>query len=106
MAGKELGHEEGASSVLHELRDLAPRQLTTEVKVDYFAKAFANCLLFEDDLQKRNRVESLFPIGLAHAGLGETIDAENRFLEVLCLDVNHLGVRMEIRWLRSVGTAK
>jgi hypothetical protein len=51
-------------------------------------------------------VDSLYLIGLAHAGLGETIDAENRFREVLSLDVNHLGVRMEIRWLRSVGTAK
>jgi integrase len=36
-------------------------------------------------------VDSLFLTGLAHAGLGETIDAESRFREVLSLDVNHLG---------------
>jgi len=106
LAERELGHEEAASRLLHELSDLALRQLTAEVKVDYFATSLPNFLLFEDDLQKRNRVDSLYLIGLAHAGLGETIDAENRFREVLSLDVNHLGVRMEIRWLRSVGTAK
>jgi tetratricopeptide (TPR) repeat protein len=106
LAEKELGHEEAASRLLHELRDLALLQLTTEVKVDYFATSLPNFLLFEDDLQKRNRVDSFYLIGLAHAGFGETIDAENRFREVLSLDVNHLGVQMEIRWLRSVGTAK
>ena len=106
LAEKELWHEAAASRLLHELSDLALRQLTAEVKVDYFATSLPNFLLFEDDLQNRNRVDSLYLIGLAHAGLGETIDAENRFREVLSLDVNHLGVRMEIRWLRSVGTAK
>jgi tetratricopeptide (TPR) repeat protein len=106
LAEKELGNEEGAFRLLHELRDLALRQLTAEVKVDYFATSLPNFLLFEDDLQKRNRVDSLYLIGLAQAGLGETIDAENRFREVLSLDVNHLGAQMEMRWLRSLGAAK
>jgi hypothetical protein len=43
---------------------------------------------------------------LLRVRLGETTNAENRFREALRLDVDHLGARMEIRWLRSVGTAR
>jgi len=103
LAKRELGHDETALRLLHELRDLALSQLSTEVEVDYFATSLPNFLLFEDDLAKRNRVDNLFLLGLAHAGLGEPIEAENRFREVLSLDVDHLGARMETRWLRSVG---
>jgi tetratricopeptide (TPR) repeat protein len=104
LAEKELGHEEAASQLLHELRDLAASQLTAEVKVDYFATSLPNFLLFEDDLQKRNRVNSLYLIGLAQLGLGEATEAENCFREVLSLDVNHLEAQQEMRWLRSVSS--
>ena len=39
-------------------------------KIDYFATSLPNMLLFEDDLQQRNRVESLLLSGLAAYGLG------------------------------------
>jgi len=104
LAEKELGHEGAASQLLHELRDLAASQLTAEVKVDYFATSLPNFLLFEDDLQKRNRVNSLYLIGLAQLGLGEATEAETCFREVLSLDVNHLEAQQEMRWLRSVSS--
>jgi hypothetical protein len=72
--------------------------------VDYFATSLPNFLLFEDDLQKRNRVNSLYLIGLAQLGLGEATEAENCFREVLSLDVNHLEAQQEMRWLRSVSS--
>jgi len=105
LAEKELGQMERALQLLHELRDLATRQLEAKVTADYFTTSLPNFLLFEDDLDMRNRVESLFLIGLSHVGLGEMTEAENRFREVLSLDVNHLGTRMEMRGLRSVRTA-
>jgi hypothetical protein len=106
LAEMELGKEDSALRLLHQLHKMALAQLMAEVKLDYFATSLPNFLLFEDDLQKRNRVDCLFLIGLAHAGLRETTDAEKRFREVLSLDANHLGAQVELRSLRSLGTTK
>lgn len=65
--------------------------------MDYFATSLPDFLLFEDDLAERNRVDNLFLMGLAHAGLGEATEAENLFRKVLSVDVNHLGAQVEMR---------
>ncbi|HXO96614.1 MAG TPA: DUF5107 domain-containing protein, partial [Chthoniobacterales bacterium] len=43
--------------------------LTRETHLDYFATSLPNLLLFEDDLQKRNRVDCLFLLALSELGL-------------------------------------
>ena len=50
-----LGRKEEAASLLRQMRDFAQKQMEAEVKIDYFATSLPNLLLFEDDLQKRNR---------------------------------------------------
>ncbi len=46
------------------------------MKIDYFATSLPNFLLFEDDVQERNQLDSLFVLALASLGLGEFADAE------------------------------
>ena len=48
-------------------------------------------LLFEDDLEKRNKIEALFLRGQALFGLGRTGDAKKLMGEVLELNQNHAG---------------
>src|SRR5260370_14361725 len=62
---RSLDRESEAVSVLEELRDFASRQLDAAVRIDHFATSLPNFLLFDDDLQKRNRSECLFLCGLA-----------------------------------------
>ena len=61
-----------------------------------------NFLLFEDDLQKRNRIGCLYLQGLAKLGLGLHEQAERSFREVLHLDASHLAAEYELRQLRSL----
>jgi len=96
LALRKLGDEKAARETLLKLLDDASRQESAEVKIDYFATSLPNFLLFEDDLQKRNRTEGLFLAGLAHAGLGEQDQAELKFRQVLAQDVNHLWARLEL----------
>ncbi len=96
LALRKLGDEEAACKALHKLLDDATRQEAAEVKIDYFATSLPNFLLFEDDLQKRNRTDCLFLAGLALSGLGQRRQADERFRQVLALDVNHLWARLEM----------
>ena len=95
LALRKLGDENAACKTLRELLDDATRQEAVEVKIDYFATSLPNFLLFEDDLQKRNRIDCLFLAGLAQSGLGQGKQAEEKFRQVLALDINHLWARLE-----------
>ena len=96
LALRSLGRESEAISVLEELLDFASRQLDAQVRIDYFATSLPNFLLFDDDLQKRNRTECLFLRGLAKLGLRRIEESAADFREALTLDVNHLWAQVEL----------
>lgn len=85
-----LGQVGQGQKVLHDLAEFAERQRNSTVKIDYFATSLPNMLLFEDDLQQRNRVECLVLSGLAAYGLNQSAKAQECLREVLVLDPNHL----------------
>jgi len=99
LALAELGQSGAARSLLLEMKQSAERQMHAEIKIDYFATSLPNFLLFEDDLAKRNRVDCLFAIALAEAGLDNRQAARERLQEVLSLDRNHLAAQEELRAL-------
>ena len=97
LALRRLGQCEAATSKLRGLLAFATEQMNKEVSIDYFATSLPNLLLFEEDAQKRNRIDALFLLGLAHEGLGHRREAKEAFAEVLTLDPSHLGARQELR---------
>lgn len=97
LALKKLGQDGAGTGKLRELLDFAARQTDREVAIDYFATSLPNFLLFEDDLQKRNRIDCLFLTGLAWLGLEQADEAKTAFRRVLSLDINHLGAQEELR---------
>lgn len=96
LALRAQGDESGCRQLLETLLAHAERQMQEEVKIPYFATSLPNFLIFEDDLQKRNRVQCLFLIALARLGLGETALARKTFSDVLALDINHLETQQEL----------
>jgi tetratricopeptide (TPR) repeat protein len=88
--------ENEAAGALNEMLQTAEAQMSAEIKIDYFATSLPNFLLFEDDLQKRNRVECLFLRGLAELGLGHRSGAAADLEEALRLDRNHLWAQLEL----------
>jgi tetratricopeptide (TPR) repeat protein len=99
---RELGNEEEAIAIFEELLCAAENLMREEAKIDYFATSLPNFLLFEDDLQKRQRTEGLFLRGLARRGLGRNDEALDDFRVVLDLDVNHIWAHIELqRWHSS-----
>lgn len=102
LAFRSLREERVATSLLQRLRKAAERQETAEVKIDYFATSLPNFLIFEDDLQKRNKVDSLFLRAMANLGLGEESDAIAGLRQVVHLDKNHLYALAELQRLKAL----
>jgi tetratricopeptide (TPR) repeat protein len=102
LALRSLARESEAVSLLEELLAFASQQLDEEVRIDYFATSLPNFLLFDDDLQKRNRTECLFLRGLAKLGLRRIEESAADFREVLTLDANHLWAQAELERIEAV----
>jgi tetratricopeptide (TPR) repeat protein len=105
LAIRSLGRDAEAATLLKELLDFGLRQKDAMVKIDYFATSLPNFLLFDDDLQKRNRIENLYLMGLARVGLGQVEQSAANFREVLALDANHLWAQAELERLEPLPTA-
>ncbi|WP_431088828.1 DUF5107 domain-containing protein [Paenibacillus sp. 8b26] len=91
MAWLQLGNVKEAKRRFNKLIDYAEKHLFDEVKIDYFAVSLPDFLVFEDDLNKRNRVHCLYMMGLGLLGLERNREAKERFDEVLSLEPNHQG---------------
>jgi len=101
LAAIALGEDARGRKILQELADFAELRRNSTVRIDYFATSLPNMLLFEDDLQQRNRVESLFLSGLAVLGLNQIAQAHEYLREVIALEPNHLYAL----WILQVNTA-
>jgi len=106
LALRSLGNESEAASEFGRLLDSAARQMTIVPKIDYFATSLPNFLLFDDDLEKRNRTECCYLMALAKLGLGRVEEACLDFRNVLALDGNHLWAQTELKRLESIPAAK
>ena len=105
LALQALGKREAAREVLSSLSDFARTQLKTKPRVDYFATSLPNLLLFDDDLDKRNRIESMLLSALAKHGLGEVESAVLDLQQLNAEDPNHLLVAEMLGWIQSDGGA-
>ncbi len=101
LAWRTLGEEDKARSRFNKLIAHGEKHLFDECKIDYFAVSLPDLAIWEDDLDKRNRIHCNYVMGLGHLGLGEK-DKACRFLqEALDLDVNHLGAQVHQNMIRS-----
>jgi tetratricopeptide (TPR) repeat protein len=89
LAWRQLGRRAKAERLLRNLlayaRDLAVRP----AEIDYFATSLPTMLLFDDDLQYRQRTAALFLQAQALLGLGETTKGRRLLYKVLARDPNH-----------------
>ena len=97
LAHRELGDEDATDELLRLLLAAARKRARTPVRIDYFATSLPTFLLFDDDIDARNRTECRYLAGLAQLGLGNTSAARLAFHEVLRADPNHLGAAARLR---------
>ncbi len=93
LAWIKLKNGEKATGIFRKLIDFGEKHLTDEINIDYFAVSLPDLLVFDADLNLRNKVHCLYLVGLGNLGLGNGCaeKAIQLFDEVLRLDKNHQG---------------
>lgn len=102
LAWRKLGSEKEAKRRFHKLVDYAEKHVRDDVKFDYFAVSLPDFLVFEDDLNKRNRIHCRFMRGLGLFGLGRTEEAREELQAALALDAHHAGARIHLALIDSI----
>lgn len=72
------------------------------VKIDYFAISLPDFLIFDDDLDLKNRIHCHYLMALGYLGLGEKVKALGHFKEGLLLEGNHQGIVGHLRELEDI----
>jgi len=91
LAWDKLGHPNEAKRRFNKLIDYAEKHLFDHVTMDYFAVSLPDFLVFEDDLNARNRIHCRFMRALGQLGLRRFDDALADLDEALSIDAGHLG---------------
>ena len=94
LARLKLGKREEAETIFDRLKNYGQAHLNDDIKMDYFAVSLPDFLVFDVDLNQRNRLHCLYMLGLGALGLGEVVTARDYFDEVLALNVYHLGASL------------
>ena len=94
LAHARLGHTRQAAEICRRLVDYGHAHVDDDVKMDYFAVSLPDFLVFDDDLNGRNRIHCQYMAALGHLGLAEYEQALQQFEAVLLLEPAHLGATL------------
>lgn len=88
MALLKLGDEKEAQNRFNKLIDYSDTHIDDDVKIDYFAVSLPDLLVFEEDLNKKNRLHCLFMKALGLYGLGKKEESRELFKKALAENCN------------------
>ena len=86
-----LGLHDEATLLFEQILAYANTLAQASPQINYFATSLPTMLLFEDDIEARNRIEATFLQAQALFGLGKAREAEVLLLGILKEDSNHTG---------------
>jgi tetratricopeptide (TPR) repeat protein len=101
LALKKLDNNAKAEYIFNRLIDFGKQHLDDHIKIDYFAVSLPDLLVFDQDLDLRNKIHCYYMIGLGLLGLGDTEKAKANFDKVLAMDGNHQGTVIHLAMIHS-----
>lgn len=99
LALQQLGREEEAEGKFNKLYDYGEKHIFDDVKIDYFAVSLPDFLVFDADLNQKNKVHCYYLIGLGLMGLGKIGRARKELNKAQRLNINHQGVITHLKML-------
>src|SRR5215204_2122141 len=96
-----LNRDKEAEERLNRLVSYAKKHVNDEVKIDYFAVSLPDLVIFDDDLNKRNKIHCYYMEGLGHVGLSHWKEARKSFERVLQIDGSHQGATIHLQLVES-----
>lgn len=102
MALKKIQNSDAANVRFEKLVTYGQNHSEDQVSIDYFAVSLPDLMIWEDDLDRRNRIHCLYMQGLGLLGMNKLSKAETIFNEVLALEKSHLGVTLHLKMIKKM----
>ena len=99
LAWRKLGRPEKAEQIFRKLVDFGGEHLNDEIRIDYFAVSLPDMLVFDVDLNLRNKLHCTYLVALGHLGLGNYGPAIDMLHQVLGMDINHQGAATHLKMI-------
>jgi tetratricopeptide (TPR) repeat protein len=93
LALLKLGKNAAAESTFNSLISYGEKHMSDKVKIDYFAVSLPDLLVWEEDLNVRNKIHCYYLIGLGYLGHQDLDRAKDFLSKALALNLNHQGVQ-------------
>ncbi len=103
MAHLKLDNKNGAENRFHRLIDYADAHIEDDVMIDYFAVSLPDLLVFEEDLNRKNRLHCLFMKALGLYGLGRKEESRSLFQQALQENCNTFQIATHYQLLFEEG---
>ena len=100
LALRKLGREEEARGRFNNLISYGEKHLYDVFKMDYFAVSLPDLQIWEDDMNKKNRIHCNYLMALGHLGLGNNEKAMKYFDIAAEMDNNHQGVQIHQKMIK------
>ncbi len=95
LARRALGKEAEAQEIFDKLIAYGREHLQDTIQFDYFAVSLPDFLVFDVDLDQRNRIHCHYMLALGRLGQGDRSRAEGEFASVLAEDASHSGATLQ-----------
>lgn len=92
MAIKAMGDEKTANARFDAFIDYANTHMNDDIKIEYFAVSLPDFLIFDADLNKKNKIHCYFMAALGYLGKGDNDKAEEYAKKGFELDKCHTGL--------------
>jgi len=104
LAWKKLGQVSKAEKIFNRLISFGNLHMNDKIRIDYFAVSLPDLLVFDLDLNLRNRNHCHYLIGLGYLGLnhGKQQEAETHLDAILKNDINHFGAAIHKRMIQHM----
>lgn len=97
LAWLKLGEQVKARSIFEQFIEFGRQHMDDRITIDYFAVSLPDMLVFDQDINARNRVHCNYLIGLGYLGLGDFMAATRYLQGVVQSDVNHQGAAIYLQ---------
>lgn len=94
LAAEAVGDHKMACACFNKLMDYGEKHVRDEVKNDFFAVSLPDFLIFEDDMNEKNKAHCYYLMGLSQLGFGKKKEAKEAFEKALTFDYNHQNCRV------------
>jgi len=91
LALLKLGRKDEANGRFYKLVNYGKQHIFEHQTMDYFAVSLPDLLIWDDSLDRKNRIHCLYMLALGYYGLGDK-DKARRYLEEIN-DINHQGIQ-------------